>query len=124
MTRIFSRGQMLRMATLGVFAAAVAASAPAARADEGVKLFKIVSARDEIIVGVTDKDLAGAEGSDLARLLSKMRAAGQIEVWRYAVRKADNGDLQQKASNRAMIIYSETLRVEPYVSPLKVLPPG
>ena len=74
--------------------------------------------------GVTEKDLAGIDGGDLARLVAKMRAAGHIEVWRYAVRKADSGDLQQAPASRAIIIYADTLRVEPYVSPLKVLPPG
>lgn len=119
----FTRAQALRFLVAGFAAAAVVAS-PAAFADEGVKLFKIVSAKDEIVIGVTDKDLVGAEGSDLARLSGKMKSAGQLEVWRYAVRKADNGDLQQAPSSRVMLIYSDTLRIEPYASPLKVLPPA
>ena len=109
MKSMISRSQFLRTTVLGATAIWVAANAPAAHADESVKLFKIVSARDEIIVGVTDKDLAGAEGGDLARLVSKMRTAGHVEVWRYAVRKAENGDLQQAPSSRAILIYAELI---------------
>lgn len=120
MVGTISRAQFLRIALAG----AVALAAPAALAqDAGVKLFKIVSPRDEIVVGVTAKDLGG-DGSDLAKLAGKMKAAGQLEVWRYAVRKADNGDLQQAPSGRVMLIYSDTLRIEPYATPLKVLPPA
>ncbi|MFO1135958.1 MAG: hypothetical protein U1E30_12305 [Rhodoblastus sp.] len=123
MTIAFTRAQALRMFSLAALAAAAGAKATGAKAAEGVKLFKIVTARDEIVVGVTDKDLAG-EGSDLARLTARMRAAGQLEVWRYAVRKAANGDLEQAPSTRVMLIFSDTLRIEPYSSPLKALPPA
>ena len=115
MTTNFTRAQALRMFSLAALAAAAGAKASGAKAAEGVKLFKIVTARDEIIVGVTDKELSG-EGSELARLTGKMRASGQLEVWRYAVRKAANGDLEQAPSTRVMLIFSETLRVEPYTT--------
>jgi hypothetical protein len=121
-TTIFTRAQALRMFSFAALAAAAGAKATGAGAAEGVKLFKIVTARDEIVVGVTERDIAG-EGGDLARLTARMRAAGQLEVWRYAVRKAANGDLEQAPSTRVMLIYSDTLRVEPYATPLKVLPP-
>lgn len=123
MATTFTRAQALRMFSLAALAAAAAAKATDAKAAEGVKLFKIVSARDEIVVGLTDKDLAG-EGSDLARLTAKMRNAGQLEVWRYAVRKAANGDLELAPSTRVMLIYSDTLRVEPYATPLKIVSPA
>ena len=115
-----TRAAALRLLGLAALASVVA---PAVEAAEGTKLFKIVSARDEIVVGVTDKELAG-EGGDLARLAGKMRAAGQLEVWRYAVRKSANGDLEQAPSTRVMLIFSDTLRIEPYSSPLKALPPA
>jgi hypothetical protein len=124
MTFEFTRAQTLRLFASAALGVGVALAAPAARADESVKLFKIVTPRDEIVIGVTDKDLEGVEGTDLARLAAKMRAAGQLEVWRYAVRKADSGDLQQAPSSRVMIIYSDTLRIEPYASTLKVSPPA
>lgn len=122
-TSTFTRAQALRMFSLAALAAAAGAKATSAKAAEGVRLFKIVTARDEIVVGLTDRELAG-EGGELARLTAKMRAAGQLEVWRYAVRKAANGDLEQAPSTRVMLIYSDTLRIEPYSTPLKILPPA
>ena len=122
MTASCTRAEALQLFGLAIFAG-IGVTGRSAHAADGVKLFKIVSARDEIVIGVTDMELSG-EGSDLARLASKMRAAGQLEVWRYAVRKAASGDLEQAPSTRVMIIYSETLRIEPYATPLKVLPPA
>ncbi|MCB1540439.1 MAG: hypothetical protein KDJ25_06185 [Rhodoblastus sp.] len=122
MTVTCTRAGALQLFGLAIFAG-VGVFARSAHAADGVKLFKIVSARDEIVVGVTDKELSG-EGSDLARLTAKMRAAGQLEVWRYAVRKSASGDLEQAPATRVMIIFSDTLRIEPYRTPLKVLPPA
>jgi hypothetical protein len=119
-----TRAQVLRGFALGGVAVSAGLFVGAATAADAVKLFKIVSPKDEIVVGVTDKDIAGAEGSDLAKLAAKMKATGQMEVWRYAVKKADNGDLQQAPSSRVMLIWSDALRIEPYTSPLKVLPPA
>ena len=122
MTASCTRAEALQMFGLAIFAGA-GAFARSAHASDGVKLFKVVTARDEIVVGVTDKELSG-EGGDLARLAAKMRAAGHLEVWRYAVRKAANGDLEQAPSTRVMLIYSDTLRIEPYKTPLKVVDPA
>ena len=49
-------------------------------------------------------------------------ARGSLNVWRYAVRKADNGDLEMAPLHKVGLISTESLRVEPYPTPLKVLP--
>jgi len=49
-------------------------------------------------------------------------AKGSMSVWQYAVRKAPAGDLEQAPLHRIGLIASESLRVEPYASPLKVVP--
>lgn len=123
MTTTFTRAQALRMFGVAAFAAAAGAKATRAKAADAVKLFRIVTPRDEIIVGLTDFEPAG-EGGELGRFAAKMKSAGQLEVWRYAVRKAANGDLEQAPSTRVMLIYSDTLRIEPYSTPLRVLPPA
>ena len=123
MTVSCTRADALRMFGISLAAGIFGVATQSARAADGVKLFKIVSTRDEIVVGVTDKDLSG-EGSDLARLTAKMKAAGQLEVWRYAVRKAANGDLEQAPSTRVMLIFSDTMRIEPYATPLKIVDPA
>jgi hypothetical protein len=46
-----------------------------------------------------------------------------MSVWQYAVRKAANGDLEQAPLRQLGLMSNESLRVEPYASPLKVVPP-
>ena len=118
-----TRADALRMFGLTIVAGAFGVASHRAQAAEGVKLFRIVTPRDEIVVGMTDRELSG-EGSDLARLAARMKSAGQLEVWRYAVRKAANGDLEQAPSTRVMLIWSNTLRIEPYSTPLKIVAPA
>ena len=120
-----TRAQALRIFSFSALAAATFLPATAAFADDAVKLFKIVSPKDEIIIGVLERDLATVpDRGDLARFTSKFKAAGQIEVWRYAVKKASNGDLVQDPAMRVMLVWSEVLRIEPYASPLKVNSPS
>ena len=49
-------------------------------------------------------------------------AKGTLSVWKYAVRKAANGDLEQAPLSKVGLIATESLRVEPYATPLKVVP--
>jgi hypothetical protein len=49
-------------------------------------------------------------------------AKGSMSVWQYAVHKSASGDLEQAPLHKVGLIATESLRVEPYASPLKVLP--
>ena len=73
---------------------------PAFAADK-VSLFKVITSRDEIVIGISEGDLA---------------------AWQYAVRKSAGGDLEQAPLHKIGLIASDSLRVEPYATPLKVLP--
>ena len=77
-------------------------------------LFKIVTAKDDVVIGMA--------GTDLDTLARRLVADGQITVWQYAVHKATSGDLEQSPLRRIAILRQDTLRIEPYASPLKVLP--
>jgi hypothetical protein len=45
-----------------------------------------------------------------------------MSVWQYAVHKSASGDLEQAPLHKIGLIATESLRVEPYASPLRVLP--
>ena len=45
-----------------------------------------------------------------------------MSVWQYAVQKSAAGDLEEKPLRKVGLIASDSLRVEPYATPLKVLP--
>ena len=48
-------------------------------------------------------------------------ARGLLTVWQYAVRKAATGDLEQAPIHKIGLISSESVRIEPYATPLKVV---
>jgi hypothetical protein len=94
---------------------------PAAAADK-VSLFKVVTVKDEILIGIPDDQLAQIEGKDAGGLAKMLVAKGSMSVWQYAVHKSASGDLEQAPLRKVGLIASDSLRVEPYNSPLKVLP--
>jgi len=62
-------------------------------------------------------------GAILRMFLSSLATAGEMTVWQYAVRKDQNGTLQQAPLRRIAIFRNDTLRIEPYASPLPVVGP-
>ena len=94
---------------------------PAFAADK-VSLFKVITTKDEIVIGLTDDELAQIEGRNAGGIARMLVAKGSMSAWRYAVRKAPTGDLEQAPLHQVGLIASESLRVEPYATPLKVVP--
>lgn len=106
-------------------AALLALPATAAMAGDGtMKLFKVVSAKDETVIGVSAEELGKlGSGSDIEVLAKHLAAAGQMTVWQYAVRKGDDGSLQQAPLRQVAIFPAHTVRIEPYGTPLAVVAP-
>ena len=94
---------------------------PALAADK-VSLFKIITAKDEIVIGIADDELAQIDGKNAGGIAKMLVAKGSMSVWQYAVHKSASGDLEQAPLHKVGLIATESLRVEPYASPLKVLP--
>src|SRR5262249_43973019 len=92
-----------------------------AYAAEKVSLFKVITTRDEIVVGIPEGELATMDGnaSGVAKALVQK---GTLSVWQYAVRKAANGDLEQTPLHKVGLIANDSLRIEPFATQLKVLP--
>jgi hypothetical protein len=94
---------------------------PASAADK-VSLFKIITVKDEIVIGIPEDELAQLDGKDAGGVARMLIAKGSVSVWQYAVRHSATGDLEQAPLRKVGLIAAESLRVEPYASPLKVLP--
>ena len=94
---------------------------PAVAADK-VSLFKVITQKDEIVIGISDDELAQVDGRNAGGVARMLVAKGSMSVWQYAVHKSATGDLEQAPLHRIGLIATESLRVEPYASPLKVLP--
>jgi hypothetical protein len=93
---------------------------PALAADK-VSLFKVITTRDEIVIGIPEGELAKMDGN-AGGVAKALVANGSLSVWQYAVRKSSSGDLEQAPLHKIGLISRDSLRIEPYASPLKVLP--
>lgn len=96
-------------------------SHPAIATDK-VSLFKVVTSRDEIVIGLTDGELARFEGHNAAGIAKALKMEGTLAVWRYNIRHAGAGDLEQAPMGRIGLMSTEALRIEPYTSPVRVVP--
>jgi hypothetical protein len=85
-------------------------------------LFKIVTVKDEIVVGLSADELSRLGGQDVTAVARALTSKGELTVWQYAVRKAVNGDLQQAPLRQVALLANSSLRVEPYTTPLAVIP--
>src|SRR5262249_57476034 len=92
-----------------------------ALAAEKVSLFKVITSRDEIVIGIPEGELAKMDGN-AGGVAKALVANGSLSVWQYAVRKSGSGDLEQAPLHKIGLAAKDSLRVEPYASPLKVLP--
>ena len=93
---------------------------PALACDQ-IWLFKVITAKDEIVIGIPHDEFKQM-GANAGGIAATFVAKGSLSVWQYAVRKAASGDLEQAPLHKVGIISTEALRIEPYATPLKVLP--
>jgi hypothetical protein len=84
-------------------------------------LFKIISVKDEIVIGLSADELSQMGGNDAGAVAKALSSKGSLTVWQYATRKAANGDLEQAPRAKIGLIAHDSLRVEPYTTPLKVI---
>jgi hypothetical protein len=87
-------------------------------------LFKVITDKDEIIIGLNSQELQTIGGAEknaggVARALADKKA---LTVWRYTVGRSAGGDLQVAPLHQIGLLASQSIRVEPYSSPLPVLP--
>jgi hypothetical protein len=89
-----------------------------------VTLFKVISPRDEIFVGLLTAELEtlGA-GSPAEAMAKKIAADGQMTVWQYSVRRGDGGALVMAPVARVGIFAAGIVRIEPYATSHQVLAP-
>jgi hypothetical protein len=106
-----------------LFAATVPAFAQSTPSKEPAmtSLFKIISVKDEVVIGLTAEELGTLGGNDAGAVAKALTSKGTLSVWQYAVRKAENGDLEQAPRAKIGVLAHDSLRVEPYASPLKVI---
>jgi hypothetical protein len=120
MTKTFPRRALLALSLLPAALAvrSVRAQAPAAP----VQLFKVVSPRDEVVVGVDAAQLGAGSNPAVERLAAQLAAKGQLTLWQYASHKDASGALVQAPLKQIVVFKNELLRIEPYATPLPIQP--
>jgi hypothetical protein len=113
--------------TCGSLAALLVALAPNARAQETKQesktaLFKVVTSKDEIIIGLTTDELKALGGTDAAAVAHALAQKGDMAVWQYNVHRGANGELQESPTARIGLIANSSLRVEPYSTTYTIVP--
>ena len=100
--------------------AAVAATLLCGQA-QAETLFKIVTVRDDITVGLNDAELKEL-GGDAGGIAKAIAAKGSLTLWQYAVAQQKDGERVVAPRGKVGVLASQSLRVEPYKQPFKVLP--
>jgi hypothetical protein len=117
---MFSRRNKLKC---GASAVVILAGAQAAWAQENkTDLFKVVTAKDEIIIGLSTEELKALGGSDASAVAHALAQKGDLTVWQYNVHRGQNGELQQAPTAKIGLLANSSLRVEPYTTPYAVVP--
>lgn len=100
-----------------VFASGLLAALPA-RAET---LFKIITVKDDIVIGVNDTELRHM-GGDAGGIAKAIAANGSLSLWQYAVTRDKDGSQVVAPRAKVGILAASSLRVEPYKQPFKVMP--
>ncbi len=106
----------MRLIAGAALAAAVAVSVPAG----AETLFKIVTVKDDIVVGLNDAELKEL-GGDAGAIAKVIAAKGSLTLWQYSVTQKD-GERMVAPRAKIGVLANASLRIEPYKQPFKVLP--
>ena len=85
-------------------------------------LFKIVTVKDEVIIGFNADELRHLDGHDAGAVARALVARGSLSAWQYTVSKGPDGELLQKPVHKIGLLTHSSLRVEPYSTPYTIVP--
>ena len=107
----------VRLAGAALLASVVLAAAAPAAAET---LFRIVTVKDAIVVGLNEAELKEL-GGDAGGIAKAIAAKGSLTLWQYAVTQK-GGERVLAPRAKVGVLAASSLRVEPYTQPFKVLP--
>jgi hypothetical protein len=87
-----------------------------------MNLFKIVTVKDEIIIGLSPEELQALGGNDASAVAHALARKGDLTVWQYNVHRGQSGELQQAPTAKIGLLANASLRVEPYTTPYQIVP--
>jgi hypothetical protein len=117
---MLSRSDLIKGAALALLAFVSTHGAWAQEAK--MNLFKIVTVKDEIIIGLSPDELKALGGNDAAAVAHALAQKGDLTVWQYNVHRGQNGEMQQAPTAKIGLLANSSLRVEPYTTPYQIVP--
>jgi hypothetical protein len=90
--------------------------------EKKINLFKVVTVKDEIVIGLSADELKAAGGIDAGAVAHALAQKGDMTVWQYNVHRGANGEMQFAPTAKIGLIASSSLRVEPYTTPYVIVP--
>lgn len=82
-------------------------------------LFRIVTSRDEITIGVPD-----GPGAPLDELAAELFTAGYLIVWQYAAQRGEDGIIRQAPLRRIALAAAGVVRIEPFATDQEIVAPA
>lgn len=90
----------------------------------GPQLFRIVTIRDEIVIGMTMEEIEkiGRPGDEAVCAIGRaLSGNAELTTWQFAVRKGSDGALEYAPHQRICILGHESLRIEPFQTSLRII---
>lgn len=113
-----------RSLVASAFALCLAPLAALAQAGD-VLLFKIVSAKDEIVIGLPKARVdALGSGTPIELVAKEMARAGQFPAWQYGPRRDAQGQGRFSPVQRVVVFAPGVIRLESYTTDMPVTAPA
>jgi len=84
--------------------------------------FKVVSVKNEIVIGLSDDETKALGGSDARSVAHALVQKDDMMVWQYNVHRGPHGDMRQAPTAKIGLLADASLRVEPYTTPNGIVP--
>lgn len=98
-----------------------AASQDTKSSESKMQLFKVITIKDEIVIGLSPDELKSL-GGDAGGVAHALAQKGDITVWQYNVHRGVNGELVQSPTAKVGLLSHASLRVEPYATTYAIVP--
>lgn len=120
---MLSGSNLLLCSALTCLAIAVSPAVSPARAEDAkTALFKVITVKDDIVIGLSADELTAIGGSDASAVAHALAQKGDLTAWQYNVHRGATGELLMTPTAKVGLLANASLRVEPFSTSYAVVP--